>query len=76
MAGDGELGTDPTNFLRYVYPQQLDKVLELEVERLQRRSITLRAHPGDSPGPLEALNIPTDLELQEWPSPVRRPIPV
>jgi hypothetical protein len=77
LAYNGELGTNPTNFLRYVYPEQLDKVLELEVERLQRRSDLLRAHPGDSPGPLEPLNIPAkrEFELPEWPSPVRGPIP-
>jgi hypothetical protein len=76
LAYKGELGTDPTNFLRYVYPQQLDKVLELEVERLQRRSASLRAHPAESPGPFEPLNIPAELELPAWPAPVRRPIPV
>jgi hypothetical protein len=76
LAYKGELGTDPTNFLRYVYPQQLDKVLELEVERLQRRSASLRAHPAESAGPLEPLNVPAELELPAWPSPVRRPIPV
>jgi hypothetical protein len=74
LAYKGELGTDPKNFLRYVYPRQLDRVLELEVERLQRRSNLLRSHPGDSPGSLEPLNIPAELELPVWPSPVRRPI--
>jgi hypothetical protein len=74
LAYNGQLGTDATNFLRYVYPQQLDKVLELEVQRLQRRSDLLRAHPGDSPGLLEPLNIPQELELPEWPSPVRRDV--
>jgi len=72
LAYDGELGTDPKNFLRYVYPQQLDKVLALEVERLQRRGNLLRAHPGDSPGPLEPLNIPAELELPAWPFHERR----
>jgi hypothetical protein len=76
LAYKGELGTDPTNFLRYVYPQQLDKVLELEVERLKRRSASLRAHPADSPGPLEPLNIPTELELPAWPAAVRKQTPV
>jgi hypothetical protein len=71
LAYKGELGTDPSSFLRYVYPQQLDKVLELEVERLQRRSALLRANPAASPGPLEQLNIPTELELPAWPAPVR-----
>jgi hypothetical protein len=76
LAYKGELGTDPTNFVRYVYPQQLDKVLVLEVERLQRRVELLRAHPSNSPGPLEPLNIPPELRLPDWPSAERRPIPV
>lgn len=76
LAYNGELGTDPTNFLRYVYPQQLDKVLELEVVRLQRRSELLRANPSNSPGLLEPLNIPPELHLPDWPSPERGSISV
>ncbi len=76
LAYKGELGTDPTHFLRYVYPQQLDKVLELEVQRLQRRSELLRANPSRSPGPLEPLNIPPDLSLPDWPAAERRVVPV
>jgi hypothetical protein len=43
LAYDQKLGTDPTNFVKYVYPKQLDRVLEIEVKRLRERCDTLCA---------------------------------
>jgi hypothetical protein len=74
LAYIGDLGTDPTNFLLYVYPWQLDKVLELEVVRLQRRCNLLRTNPTSTPGLIEPLEIPPDLGLLDWPAPPRAPL--
>jgi hypothetical protein len=74
LAYKGELGTDPTNFLRYVYPWQLDNVLELEVERLQRRIDVLQANPGKCPGHIKPLDIPPKFALPDWPKPERKPL--
>lgn len=74
LAYGGELGIDPTNFLRYVYPWQLDKVLELEVGRLQRRCDLLRANPTSAPGPMELLDVPAEFAPPDWPAPPRTPI--
>jgi hypothetical protein len=68
LAHKGELGDDPTNFLRYVYPKSLDLVLQHEVDRLRRRCDALRANPGSRPGPMEPLMIERELALESWPS--------
>lgn len=66
LAHEGKLGTDPTNFERYVYPKQLDAVIKLEIERLRQRCGELRAKPAVSPGPLRELVIPDSLRLDDW----------
>jgi hypothetical protein len=73
LAYKGELGTDPTNFLIYLFPYQLTNVLEIEVERLRGRCAQLRAAPYVSPGPIPPLTIPEgrDYQLPPWPSPPR-----
>lgn len=69
LAHKGELGSEfPPYLARYVYPRSLDRVLKLEVDRLQRRCEALRASPHKAPGPLEPLVIPKELSLEEWPS--------
>lgn len=72
LAAAGKLGEDPKPWLDlYVYPRQVDRVLELEVERLQRRAGNLRAHPASAPPAAEALVIPADLALRPWVEPPR-----
>jgi hypothetical protein len=66
LAHQGLLGEDPNNFLRYVYPKQLDAVLRLEVDRLRRRCDALRANPGSPSGVMEPLRISVDLALEPW----------
>jgi hypothetical protein len=63
LAYGGELGIDPTHFAHYVYPRQLDKVIQLEVDRLRRRCDFLRENPSAPPGPMPALQIPPELAL-------------
>lgn len=69
LAHKGELGEDPTNFRRYVYPKVLDGVLDLEVQRLRARCEVLRAKPGSPPGSMPPLVIPQALALEPWPAP-------
>ena len=72
LAYDNKLGTDPRPFVdRYVFPRQIDDVLRLEVERLERRRAILMANPYTVPPPLEQLKLPAELALREWPNPPR-----
>jgi hypothetical protein len=73
LAYKGELGTDPANFLIYLFPYQLANVLELEVDRLRRRCAQIRAAPYVSLEPIPPLVIPEGREyrLPPWPSPPR-----
>jgi hypothetical protein len=69
LAYKGELGTDATRFAAYVYPKQLDRVLAIAVERLNRRAADLRANPGASPEPIAPLVLTEDERLDDWPDP-------
>jgi hypothetical protein len=71
LAHKGDLGTEPTNFLGYVYPWQFDRVLKLDVERLKRRCDLLRSAPNAPPGPMEILVIPQELALPDRPARLR-----
>jgi hypothetical protein len=72
LAKDGALENDPTRFERYVFPKQLDEVLELEVTRLTGRANELQSKPTKAHGPMASLVIPKGLALPDWPSPVRQ----
>lgn len=69
LAYKHQLGDNPTRFVDYVYPTQLDYVLSLEVERLRKRIEQLRTNPGTRPGPLAALQIPKSHQLPDWADP-------
>jgi hypothetical protein len=72
LAKEGALENDPKRFERYVYPAQLDEVLNLDMARLKRRSQTLQSRPSERHGLLEALVIPPALALAAWADPPRR----
>jgi hypothetical protein len=72
LAYKRELGDTLQTFGAYVYPKQLDKVLELAKDRLVSRIADLRSSPGTSPGAMKPLIIPHDLDLDPWPDPDRR----
>ncbi len=72
LAHKHELGDDHKRFEPYVYPKQLDHVLAIAMDRLNRRVADLRANPGASPGPMPPLVIPKELELEPWPDPDHR----
>jgi len=71
LAYAGKLVGDPEGHFAkyYVYPWQLDKVLKLEVARLQARCKLLRERPSQVHPPLEPLPIPAELALSPWPDP-------
>ncbi len=71
LAKDGALENDPDRFERYVFPWQLDRVLKLEVARLNARADLLQSKPSETHLPLAALVIPTEFALPEWPRPLR-----
>ena len=71
LAYEDKLSGDPHgSFSRYyVYTWQLDKVLKLEIERLQNRCTLLRRQLTVVHPPLEPLSIPEGLTLEPWPDP-------
>lgn len=72
LAFEEKLGEDPAPFVaRYVFPAQIDEVLRLEVERLERRLAALRAAPFGPPPKAELLVLPAELGLKDWPNPPR-----
>lgn len=68
LAYDQKLGDNSSPFLRYVYPHQLDSVLNLELERLQRRVMLLRKEPTKSHGEMVQLDLSSH-ELFPWNGP-------
>ncbi len=76
LAYEGKLGDDAALFVqRYVFPVQIDEILNLEVARLEARLNLLRANPGKTPPPSTDLAIPERLNLREWVNPPREPRP-
>jgi hypothetical protein len=76
LAHDEKLGEDPKPFAIYLYPRQLNNVLQIELTRISQRQSQLRQKPGETPGPMPALNIPDDNDhkLPAWPEPPIEPI--
>jgi hypothetical protein len=76
LAHAGKLGDEPKPFVaRYVFPRQVEDVLRLEVQRLEKRRDWLRTHPFEAATHIEPLVIPEDLALPQWPNPPRAPRP-
>ena len=71
LAYDGALGSDPSPFKDFVFPVAIEKVLNRDVERLERRRALLMQHPYEAVRALEALQIPADEELKPWANPPR-----
>jgi len=63
LAKDGALENDPQRFDRYVFPKELDEVLQLEVARLTNRANALQSKPTAAHGPMASLAIPMNLAL-------------
>jgi hypothetical protein len=63
---EGKLDNDPTRYGAYVYPRQLDGIIELEIQRLMSRMTLLRQAPMKLHPPSAPLLIPADLQLPAW----------
>lgn len=63
LADAGSLDQRADRYGAYVYPRQLDNVLALERERLERRRTVLRNQPGLAHLGIEDLKIPPELQL-------------
>ncbi len=72
LAKANALMNDPARFALYVYPGQLDKVLNTDMTRLKQRIETLQSRPSERHGLLGPLVIPNDLALTPWPDPPRQ----
>jgi hypothetical protein len=66
-AHEGKLDNGPERYRAYVYPRQLDRVMQLEVDRLKARTRLLRSRPMKLHPPMAPLAIPAELALGEWP---------
>ena len=67
LAHKAKLDNDPGRYASYVYPRQLDKVLELETDRIHRRMEAIRRAPMQLHPPPPELIIPDHLKLTPWP---------
>lgn len=66
-AHESKLDNQPATYRSYVYPRQLDDVIQLEVDRLKARIALLREKPTERHRPMAPLVIPAELALGEWP---------
>lgn len=67
LAHCGKLGKDPTPYVsKYVFPIQTEKVLALEIGRLEKRKALLRSRPNSQPPLSDELVIPDELKLPNW----------
>jgi len=67
LAHKAKLDNDPQRYASYVYPRQLDEVLELETDRIHGRMETIRRAPMQLHPPAPELIIPEHLKLTPWP---------
>ena len=76
LAYENKLGSDPTNFKKYLYPRQINNVLTLELGRIQQRQALLRGAPSERPAPMPELIIPNtpDYALPAWANPPIAPV--
>lgn len=63
LAHKGLLENDRERFQQYVYPEQLDPVLDIEIKRLLARIDLLLRHSETRHGPMPPLIIPCSLQL-------------
>jgi hypothetical protein len=67
LASEGKLDSDPARYAHYVYPRQLDKIIEMEINRIHGRIDLLRNDPMVQHPPADELRIPDNLKLSDWP---------
>ena len=78
LAHDGKPGDDSTSYKKYMYPYQVNKVIDLEIYRIRTRYDLLCAELTTRHPPISPLLIPDDKDhqLPKWPDFEREPIQV
>lgn len=66
LAADGKLDNDPDRYAHYVYPRQLDDIVDMEIARIHRRIDLIRDQPMTLHPPAANLSIPDRLKLSDW----------
>ncbi len=66
LASQGALENDPARFARYVYPRQLDRVLQADMDRLRARAELLRRRPFADHPRMDAFVLPAGCDLAPW----------
>jgi hypothetical protein len=67
LASEGKLDNDPARYAHYVYPRQLDKIIEMEIKRIYGRIDLIRNNPMVQHPLAKELVIPDNLKLSDWP---------
>ncbi|MGY3135356.1 hypothetical protein ACVWZM_006038 [Bradyrhizobium sp. USDA 4501] len=67
LAAGHKLDDDRDRYAHYVYPRQLDEIIELEIKRIRDRIALIRAEPLVLHPPAQELTIPERLALPDWP---------
>ncbi len=73
LARKSKLDNDPQRYASYVYPRELDEVLDLETDRIHGRMETIRRAPMQLHPPPPELVIPERLKLTPWPGRIASP---
>jgi hypothetical protein len=66
LASKGKLDNDRQRFANYVYPTELDKVMQLEFNRILARITLLQSQPMKLHAAAPELTIPDELKLPQW----------
>ena len=67
LAVDGKLDNDPKRYAHYVYPRQLDEIIDMEISRIHGRIDLIRGKPMVLHPPASDLSIPDRFKLSDWP---------
>jgi hypothetical protein len=68
LAADVKLDNDPDRYAHYVYPRQLDEVVDMEIARIHGRIDLIQGQPMTLHPPAANLLIPDRLKLSDWPA--------
>ncbi|MFK4386988.1 hypothetical protein [Bradyrhizobium sp. USDA 223] len=66
LASESKLDNDPGRYEHYVYPRQLDEIVDLETKRIHGRIELIRKKPMELHPPAPELAIPEGLKLPVW----------
>ena len=67
LASENKLDNDPDRYAHYVYPRELDEIIQLEIDRIHGRINLIQTEPMVLHPPAAELAIPPRLKLSDWP---------